>query len=92
MNVLSICSGVGGIDVATKQLGFTTVAYVEYDPYCQAVLQARMRDGRLDRAPIWSDLRTFNGLAWRGSVEWFELFAIRVRTALGRRKSQRFRR
>ena len=28
-----------------------------------------MRDGRLDSAPIFPDLREFNGMAWRGSVD-----------------------
>ena len=69
MNVLSICSGIGGLDLFTRNQGWRTVCYVEKDEYRQAVLQARMRDGWLDSAPIWPDLRTFDGLAWRGAVD-----------------------
>jgi DNA (cytosine-5)-methyltransferase 1 len=69
LNVLSICSGIGGLDLFARSLGWRTVAYVEKDEYRQAVLHARMRDGRLDRAPIWPDLRTFDGLEWRGLVD-----------------------
>ena len=28
-----------------------------------------MADGRLDEAPIWSDVRTFDGRRWRGAVD-----------------------
>lgn len=69
MNVLSLCSGVGGLDRFTRSLGWRTLAYVERDEYRQAVLHARMRDGRLDSAPLWPDLRTFDGVEWRGAVD-----------------------
>ena len=49
--------------------GYRSVCYVEQDPFCQRVLQARMRDGTLHRAPIWSDVRTFDGRAWAGRVD-----------------------
>jgi len=68
--VLDVCSGIGGLSLAAKEaFGGITIGYCEIDPYCQAVLCARMRDGRLDSAPIWPDLRTFDGLAWRGAVD-----------------------
>ena len=69
MNVLSLCAGVGGLDLFAQALKWRTVAYVEINPYRQAVLYARMRDRRLDSAPIWPDLRTFSGVAWRGAVD-----------------------
>lgn len=69
MNVLSICSGIGGLDLFTRGQGWKTAAYVERDEYRQAVLHARMRDGWLDSAPIWPDLKTFDGVAWRGVVD-----------------------
>lgn len=60
MNGLSLCSGVGGIELGLSLVGgFRTVGYVEKDPYCQKVLRARIADGYLDDAPIWDDLRTF---------------------------------
>jgi len=67
---LSLFSGAGGGLLATKHLlGWRTVCYVEIDKYCQQVLQARIRDGVLDDAPIWDDVRTFDGRPWRGCVD-----------------------
>lgn len=63
IKALSICSGHGGLDMALQALGVQTVGYVEWDPYAQAVLHARMRDGRLDSAPIWGDLTALTGAA-----------------------------
>jgi DNA (cytosine-5)-methyltransferase 1 len=42
---------------------------VEREATAALILAARFADGSLDEAPIWSDLRTFDGSAWRGSVD-----------------------
>ena len=59
MNELSLFSGAGGGLLGTKLLGWRPVGYVERDAYCQAVLEARIRDGLLDPAPIFGDIREF---------------------------------
>jgi DNA (cytosine-5)-methyltransferase 1 len=46
-----------------------TVCHVERNAYAASVLVARMEDEALDRAPIWDDLTTFDGAAWRGLVD-----------------------
>ena len=70
MNELSLFTGAGGGLLATQHLlGFRTVCYVEIDGYCQEILKARIRDGLLDDAPIWDDVRTFDGRPWRGCVD-----------------------
>ncbi len=70
MNELCLFAGAGGGSLASKHLlGHTTVCYVEIADYCQQVLQARIRDGLLDDAPIWDDVRTFDGRPWRGCVD-----------------------
>jgi DNA (cytosine-5)-methyltransferase 1 len=73
MNELSLFSGAGGGLLGTKLLGWRAVGYVEYNPYCQAVLQARIKDGILDPAPIFGDIREFvsSGAAecYRGVVD-----------------------
>ena len=69
MDVLSLCSGIGGLDFFTKSLGWRTVGYVEKASYRREVLFRRMEDGQLDSAPIFDDLRTFNGKEWRGLVD-----------------------
>lgn len=60
MNELSLFSGAGGGLLATKHmLGWRTIGYVEIDDYCQRVLAQRIKDGLLDNAPIFSDIRAF---------------------------------
>lgn len=56
-----------GIGLATD--AYRTVCYVEREAYAAAVLAARIADGALDDAPIWSDVTTFDGAAWRGCVD-----------------------
>lgn len=46
-----------------------TVCYVERESYAASALVARMEDAALDQAPVWGDLRTFDGKPWRGLVE-----------------------
>ena len=70
MRELSLFSGAGGGLLATKWLlGFRVICYVENNPYRIEVLKARIRDGYLDDAPIWDDIKTFNGTPWRGCVD-----------------------
>lgn len=71
LNVLSLCSGVGGLELGLKLAVPTarTVCFVEREAYCCEVLAERMEDGCLDEAPIWTDLRTFDGKPWRGVVD-----------------------
>ena len=60
MHELSLFSGAGGGLLATKHLlGWNTIGYVEYDDYCQRVIAQRIKDGYLDNAPIFTDIRTF---------------------------------
>lgn len=67
---LSLFSGAGGGLLGTTHLlGWETVCYVEWDDYASQVLQARIKDGYLHDAPIWSDVSTFDAHAWRGCVD-----------------------
>jgi DNA (cytosine-5)-methyltransferase 1 len=45
------------------------VAYVEREAYAASVLAARMQEGSLDAAPVWSDVTTFNAHQWAGAVD-----------------------
>jgi DNA (cytosine-5)-methyltransferase 1 len=71
INVLSLFSGAGGLDLGVRLAipGARTVCYVEREAYPCAVLAARMEDGGLDPAPIWTDVTTFDGRPWRGIVD-----------------------
>jgi site-specific DNA-cytosine methylase len=44
----------GGFDLGLQlaNLPTRTIAYVEKDKYCQEIIQARIRDGRLDNV-VW---------------------------------------
>ena len=68
---LHLCSGIGLFELITRLTGFDTqtVGHVERDSHAAAVLVARMDEASLDPAPIWDDLTTFNGAAWRGRVD-----------------------
>jgi DNA (cytosine-5)-methyltransferase 1 len=59
MRSLDLFAGAGGGLLAGKLLGWTSIGYVEWEPYCQRVLQARIADGYLDAAPIFGDIRKF---------------------------------
>jgi len=70
-NVLSLCSGGGGLDLGLRLAvpDARTVCYVENEVTACGVLANNMEKGWLDDAPIWTNLRTFDGTAWRGVVD-----------------------
>jgi len=73
MKELSLFSGAGGGLLGTKLLDWECVGYVEINEYCQKVLRARIDDGYLDEAPIFTDVFEFieSGAArqYRGFVD-----------------------
>jgi len=56
---LSLFTGAGGGVLGTKLIGWRTVGYVEWEPYCQQVIGQRIQDGFLDEAPIFGDIDHF---------------------------------
>ena len=60
MTELSLFTGAGGGLLGTKLLKWRTLGYVEYEDYCQRVIAQRIKDGLLDDAPIFGDIRAFN--------------------------------
>lgn len=71
MNVLALCAGTSGIELGLKIADPATrcVCYVEGEAYVAANLVSRMEDEALDSAPVWSDVRSFDGNPWRGKVD-----------------------
>ena len=69
--ILSLCAGIGGLDLGIELAfpGARTVCFVEREAACCQILASRMEEGRLAPAPVWTDLRTFDGTAWRGRVD-----------------------
>ena len=41
---LSICSGIGGLDLAAEWAGIEPVAFCEIEPFCQKVLKKHWTD------------------------------------------------
>ena len=72
---IELFSGVGmlgeGLRAGLGYLGIQnrTVCYVEREAYAAAVLAARIQEGSLDAAPVWSDVCTFNARRWAGAVD-----------------------
>jgi len=68
---MSLFSGYGGFSLGLRLAGLNTrtICYVEWDRYCQQVLQARINDRLLDDAPIWDDIKSFDGRPWCGTVD-----------------------
>ena len=69
MNELALFAGAGGGLLAGHILGWRTICAVEWDAYAASVLCARQNDGVLPPFPIWDDVQTFDGRAWRGRVD-----------------------
>ena len=60
LNELSLFSGAGGGGYfGSKLLGWRHVGYVEYEKYCQEIINQRIKDGFLDEAPIFGDIDEF---------------------------------
>lgn len=73
-NILSLCAGVGGLELgillALDYLGEAGrgVCYVERESAAAASLVASMEAGWFHPAPVWSDMLTFDGKPWRGLI------------------------
>ena len=68
---MHLCSGYGGFELGLRLAGVPcrSVCHIERDSFAAATLVARMAEKNLDQTPIWDDLTTFDGTAWRGRVD-----------------------
>lgn len=71
VNLVEFCAGYCGIGIGLKSVvrNLRTIAYVEREAYPAANLAAKIEAGRLDAAPIWSDLLDFPYGKFRGLVD-----------------------
>jgi len=69
--VISFCSGYGGIERGLELAGIEhrVLAYVEIEAFAIANLVAKMEQGELVPAPIWTDLKTFPAHLFRDCVD-----------------------
>lgn len=89
LHQLSLFSGYGGFELGLRlaNVNFRTIAYVEIDTYCQNLIKARINDGFLDDAPIYPDIRAFDGTRYRGLVDIITAgFPCQPHSTAGRRK------
>jgi DNA (cytosine-5)-methyltransferase 1 len=69
-HIVSLCTGAGGLDLAVRIAlrNVRVVVYVEREAFACDLLVTQMEEARMDAAPIWTDLRTFDGKQFRGVV------------------------
>jgi DNA (cytosine-5)-methyltransferase 1 len=67
---LALCAGVGGLELGLHiaEPRYRTVCFVEREAFAASTLVARMADQALDHAPVWDDVKAFDGRPWRGKV------------------------
>lgn len=65
---IDLFSGIGGISYALRPY-VRPIAYCEIDRYCQSLLLECQASGQLDAAPIWDDVRTFDGSPFKGRCD-----------------------
>lgn len=68
---ISLCAGIGGIDLGLSRCvrRLDTVAYVEGEAFAAGCLAKAMETGCLDKAPIFTDVRSFPFGRFRGLVD-----------------------
>ena len=91
LNVISFCSGYGGIERGLNLTGTNhrVLAYVEIEAFAIANLANKMESGELDAAPIYTDLKTFPAHLFRGCVDLLTGgYPCQPFSAAGRRKGK----
>ena len=68
---LSLCSGYEGIGTGLRRVfpNLREIAYVEREGFVAANLVAKMEEGKLDAAPVFTDVKTFPYRKFRGQVD-----------------------
>jgi len=68
---LSLCSGYEGIGLGLRSVlpNLREIAYVEREGFPVANLVAKMEEGKLDAAPVFTDVKTFPYGKFRGLVD-----------------------
>ena len=71
INHLSLCSGYEGIGLGLRRVlpNLREIAYVEREGFPVANLVAKMEEGKLDAAPVFTDVKTFPYGEFRGCVD-----------------------
>lgn len=71
---IDLFSGIGGFSVGFEREGIETIAFVESDAGCRAVLEANWPS-----VPAWGDIRDFSGVPLSGYLgSWAEKGLVRI--------------
>ncbi len=67
---ISLCTGYAGIELGLRRVipNLRTIAYVEREGFACSNLVAKIEEGKLDAAPIWTDIKTFDGRPFYNKV------------------------
>ena len=87
---LSLCSGYEGIGLGLRSVlpNLREIAYVEREGFPVANLVAKMEAGKLDAAPVFTDVKTFPYRKFRGCVDILSGgFPCQPFSAAGKRKA-----
>ena len=68
---LSVCSGFEGIGLGLRRVfpGLREIAYVEIEAFAIANLVSKAEEGKLDPAPVYTDVESFPFRQFRGKVD-----------------------
>jgi DNA (cytosine-5)-methyltransferase 1 len=68
---LSVCSGFEGIGLGLRRVfpGLREIAYIEIEAFAIANLVSKAEEGKLDSAPIYTDVKSFPFRQFRGKVD-----------------------
>ena len=74
---MALCAGIGGLELSLRLVfgdRFFPVCHVERDSFAASVIHrnqelARLGGSKVDFAPIYDDLESFDGRPWRGRVD-----------------------
>lgn len=60
---ISLCTGYAGLELGLRRVipNLRTVCYVEREGFACANLVTKIEAGKLDAAPVWTDIKTFDG-------------------------------
>lgn len=64
MRVLDLFAGIGGFSLAAHRMGWETIAFVEWDDFCQKVLKKNFPN-----VPVYGDIKEFDGTQYNGTVD-----------------------
>jgi DNA (cytosine-5)-methyltransferase 1 len=68
---LSVCSGYEGLGLGLRRVfpGLREIAYIEIEAFAIANLVSKAEEGKLDSAPIYTDVKSFPFRQFRGKVD-----------------------